>query len=175
MVDFTLALCVHLHLHYLLNIKDFFKKKETLSDAFKMVSSFHISYSWFFLYPVKDCVNFQKTQSPFPSPVLHFNLSIHFSAKCWAEARGTIIVNGHHFIMDRKCYLNITKLDENYVLLNKKGFTCSSNMQRVSKKAFWMPGAQLRKQYVYEQAFPSAPRLCLRMTTHSDTLTQTGL
>ena len=43
-------------------------------------------------------------------------------------------------------------------------------MQRVSKKAFWMPGAQLRKQYVYEQAFPSAPQLCLRMTTHSDTL-----
>ena len=33
---------------------------------FKMVSYFisyfHISYSWFFLYPVKDYVNFQKTQ-----------------------------------------------------------------------------------------------------------------
>lgn len=43
--------------------KRVFKKKKTLSDAFKMVSSFHISYSWFFLYPVKDCVNFQKTQS----------------------------------------------------------------------------------------------------------------
>lgn len=46
---------------------------------------------------------------------------------------------------------------ENYVLLNRKGFTCSSNMQRVSKEAFWMRGAQLSKQYVYEQAFQMLP------------------
>ena len=43
----------------------FFKKKKTLSDAFKMISSFRISHSWFFLYPVKDCVNFRKTQESF--------------------------------------------------------------------------------------------------------------
>lgn len=106
MVDFTLALCAHLHTSLSAKHKRFFKKKKTLSDAFKMVSYFisyfHISYSWFILYPVKHYVNFRKTQSPFPSPALHFKLSVHFSAKCWAEGRGTIIINGHNFIMDIK-------------------------------------------------------------------------
>lgn len=64
-------LCGRLHLHPSLSAKHTrFWKKKTLSDAFKMISSFCISHSWFFLYPVERLCETGKLKSPFPSPVL---------------------------------------------------------------------------------------------------------
>ena len=101
--------------------KGFLKRKlnNIVRNALKMISPFHISCSWFLLYPPQDCVNLQKTHSPFPSAVLHFKQSVHFSPKCWAAGwrwGSTIITT-----CTEKCDLNITKEYKNYVSLNKKG------------------------------------------------------
>lgn len=43
---------------------------------------------------------------------------------------------------------------------NKEGFTFPSKIHKVSKQTFWVRGARLRKQHIYEQVLPNGP-LCV--------------
>lgn len=138
----------------------------------EMISSFLSIFILGSSLSMKDLVTSSEITGLFPSPVLHFNLSIHLKkCKVAKSGRGTIIINGHHFAMTEKCYFEQHQTRENYVLPNRKGLPHLQYARVLS--SFLMRGAQLTNS-MSKNAFSKCSPTESQDDYTPDTVTQTG-